>query len=183
MGKKKTKANPNQITKVSKIGSKTEKSSHNSIINSKNSIYTYATVSIDGKRQHYKKCMYYDKLSGKCVNKNCSVTICQTAHNCTGFKRVAEKKSEKENKNGKYSDTYLDYPSQFGIHETTPVQGAILSQNIGTPCHTTFLKTNDKRRHKTHCIYYRKDGKFCVWFDNTCVGSSFCNNYTEIDDN
>ena len=33
MGKKKTKANPNQITKVSKIGSKSEKSSHNSIIN------------------------------------------------------------------------------------------------------------------------------------------------------
>ena len=58
-----------------------------------------------------------------------------------------------------------------------------MSQNIGTPCHTTFLKTNDKRRHKTHCIYYRKDGKFCVWFDNTCAGSSFCNNYTEIDDN
>lgn len=183
MAKKENNKNAKQIVKLSKTGNKKEKLSHGSIINSKNSIYTYATASIDGKRQHYKKCIYYNKSTGKCENKNCSVTICQTAHNCTGFKRVVEKKSEKENKNSKYSDIYLDYPDQFGIHETTPGQSVIMSQNIGTPCHTTFLKTNDKRRHKTHCIHYIKDGKRCNLSDNRCKGSSFCDDYAENDDN
>lgn len=59
-----------------------------------------------------------------------------------------------------------------------------LSQDIGTPSHIDFLKSNDDRRHKARCIYYSKQdknchcGKCCTYMLK-CIGSSHCYNYDD----
>lgn len=59
-----------------------------------------------------------------------------------------------------------------------------LSEDIGTPTHIDFLRTNDERRHKSHCIHYNKSDKKCHYkrcmsYLFKCPGSSHCSDYDE----
>lgn len=60
---------------------------NNSIINSKNSIYDYSPYTPDGKRPNKRTCIYYDKINKKCNNSKCSKVYCDTASNCTCYRR------------------------------------------------------------------------------------------------
>ena len=59
-----------------------------------------------------------------------------------------------------------------------------ISEDIGTPSHIDFLRTNDERRHKSRCIYYDKSDKKCYCgkcgnYLMKCSGSSHCNRYDD----
>ena len=156
------------------------KKNSNSIIHS-NLLY----YSKKGKRTRKDKrtCIFYNPKNQKCKNEKCHISYCVNAKDCTQYKRKKKNKTTvktiKTDKNIRYQDQYLDYPNQSGIHESIPVQNMILSKNIGTPCHTEFLKSKDKRRHKTRCIYYEKIDKFCTWLKTRCSGSTHCKKYQE----
>ena len=51
----------------------------------------------------------------------------------------------------------------------------------GTPWHTEVLRMGefDSRRHRSRCIYYRREGKFCTFFNGACRGSAHCDVYSE----
>lgn len=133
-----------------------------SIINSNACIYTNTTKSIDGKRQHKRKCMYYDADTEYCNNTRCSKVVCITAHNCTGYKRVKDNIKKKDTLSP-YDENYIQLPYKAGIHE--PDNRFIsMSRNIGTPMHGEYLKSDGIRRHKTRCIHYIKNRKMCEWF-------------------
>lgn len=176
--KKKSKKKDNfNISKSNKKES--DQFSIKGIINSKKSIYTNSTKSIDGKRQHKKSCMYYDTDNCKCKNDNCSKVICDTAHNCTAYKRK-EKEKIKKKKLSDYDENFLKIPYLASVHEPdTRYIG--LSKNIGTPVHVGFLKSDGLRRHKARCIFYDKINKMCELFFKKCTGSSRCNDYIERD--
>lgn len=146
------------------------KVTHNSIIHG-NNLYTYRIKS-NGKRHNKKSCIYYDGETQKCTNNKCHVSICTTAYGCTVYKR-----KEIKNKLSKYDENYIQQPLQSGIHDNSIVSS--MSENIGTPVHETFLKSKDKRRHKTRCIYFNKVDKMCRYLVRKCIGSSHCNKYHE----
>lgn len=160
--------------------------SHNmhskSVINSKAVIYETTTKSIDGKRPDKRTCIYYDKSDGRCTNKNCSKSYCTTSHNCTGYKRRDKNKINNDiqynDSLSEYDRSYLQTPSQSGTHERTNEYIAV-SRHVGTPMHVGYLKSNDKRRHKSRCIYYKKLTKFCVFYNRQCGGSNRCEIYRE----
>lgn len=59
-----------------------------------------------------------------------------------------------------------------------------LSEDIGTPSHIDYLKSNDDRRHKSRCIYYDKSDKKCYCgkcgnYLMKCAGSGQCVRYNE----
>lgn len=55
----------------------------------------------------------------------------------------------------------------------------------GTPFHITTIKSNDEKRNKSRCIYFRhtkgKDGD-CQAKNCRCTGSSQCDDYKEAKD-
>ena len=50
-----------------------------------------------------------------------------------------------------------------------------ISQLTGTPWHIETLHTNDERRHKARCGYYRNG--YCYCYYENCHGSSRCDAY------
>ncbi|WP_026667031.1 hypothetical protein [Butyrivibrio sp. AE2005] len=54
-----------------------------------------------------------------------------------------------------------------------------VSELTGTPWHVEKLTRNegDERRHKSHCIYYRKKDSYCKYQYIECRGSRYCKYY------
>ena len=75
-------------------------------------------------------------------------------------------------------ETYIEIPRISGTHEKTN-EYIPISKKIGTPCHIGYIKSDGIRRHKTKCIYYIKEGKFCKYYGFKCIGSSKCVQYME----
>ena len=137
-------------------------------------------------RKDKRTCIFYNSKNQKCKNEKCHISYCVTAKNCTQYKRKKKRKAsiKASYENIRYQDQYLDYPSQSGIHESIPLQNVILSKNIGTSCHTEFLKNKDnKRRDKRKCIYNEKINKICNLLKARCPGSSHCKSYHEKEEN
>ena len=59
---------------------------NSSIINF-NAIYTHEIKREDKKRINKRSCIYYRKIDSQCVNHKCHKTICDTAKDCTLYKR------------------------------------------------------------------------------------------------
>lgn len=117
-----------------------------------------------------KDCMHYNKEKKTC---NRTKSFCKS-NGCEHFKT----KKEKRKPNG--NNVFVPLPQKVGTHEKTNEYIGI-SRNIGTPCHVGYIKSNEPRRHKSRCIYYKKDTKFCNWYKYKCVGSSQCEEYEEIE--
>ena len=51
----------------------------------------------------------------------------------------------------------------------------------GTPWHVTSigLKDGEKKRHRSRCIYFQKEGVHCSVRNTVCIGSAHCNIYRE----
>lgn len=134
-------------------------------------------------KQHKNSCMYRDKETNKCTNIKCHATYCQTAHNCTCYKRIEKPDltiKARESSNGLIFDesyTNIEMPVKSGIHEQTDGYG--MSKKIGTQVHIGYIKGDGNRRHKARCIYYIKDGKRCKLTISKCNGSSHCKKYRE----
>lgn len=43
------------------------------------------------------------------------------------------------------------------------------------------MKENDKRRHRSNCVYYDKADSYCHFYCEKCFGSAHCYKYTEKD--
>lgn len=140
--------------------------------------YTNKVRSLDGKKPDKRTCVYYDKNSKNCTNKNCSKIICYTASNCTAYKR---KEKEIRRKLSHYNENYLPLPYKAGTHERTNEYIGV-SKNIGTSMHVGYLKSNEPRRHKSRCIFYEKESKNCTWYFVKCSGSNKCEKYSENND-
>lgn len=63
---------------------------------------------------------------------------------------------------------------------------ASVKQMQGVSAYITTLKSNDgKRRHKSRCVFYVKEGKYCDcpqnlnFYNDICGGSSKCQYYEE----
>jgi len=56
-----------------------------------------------------------------------------------------------------------------------------LGDLTGTPWHIEQLRRaeGDDRRHRSRCIYYRKDGAYCTKNGVRCIGSAHCDYYKE----
>lgn len=56
-----------------------------------------------------------------------------------------------------------------------------ISQLTGTPFHIGRFKRSedDPRRHKSHCIHYRKSDKRCTFLNKICHSSSHCDFYSD----
>lgn len=57
----------------------------------------------------------------------------------------------------------------------------------GTPAHIECLKSNDKRRHPSYCIFHDGTGKnrictnpLCPLYSESCNSARFCDYYEEI---
>lgn len=155
------------------MSKKYKKNSSRSIIHAGKGRYVKRS---DGKRHDKRTCVWYEKNSQKCTCEKCHKSICDTATNCTIYERKPEEKTPKK-KSLPYYIEYLDYPEKQGIHENISLFN--LSQNIGTPCHTTFLASHEKRRNKSRCVYYTKKSKYCNFYLTICSGSSRCEKYIE----
>lgn len=153
---KKRKIKPiNSIRSHYNKGTKSEK--FKSIINY--NIYTNKVKSLDGKRPDKRTCMFYEKSNQHCNNKDCNVTICTTASNCTCFKRREKVKKKLSG----YNDNYIHLPVKASVHEKDN-RYISASKNIGTPCHVGYLKSDGQRRHKARCVYYDKIKKYLNYY-------------------
>lgn len=117
-----------------------------------------------------KDCIYFNNEKLICNNTN---NFCNSK-NCIHFKPIKLDSGTLS----EYNENYISLPQQAGTHEKTN-EYLHLSKNIGTPVHVHYLKSSDPRRHKAHCIYYRKDNKHCEYIFSKCRGSSHCLHYKE----
>ena len=83
-----------------------------------------------------KECGFY---KDKSPSKKPSLNHCQNRDDLSEFDR-----------------NYLPQNQQSGTHERTN-EYITLSKSIGTPVHVGYLKSDGQRRHKSRCIYYKKD--------------------------
>ena len=51
----------------------------------------------------------------------------------------------------------------------------------GVPWHIEVLKKDDDQRHRSRCIYYNREDKYCRYHIEQCRGSSHCEYYKEYD--
>ena len=58
-----------------------------------------------------------------------------------------------------------------------------LNQFTGSPWHIERWHSDDeKRRHRSNCIYFRKDDHYCKCNRIPCYGSAHCTDYKEHND-
>ncbi len=142
--------------------------------------YNIYDVGSDG-RKDKRSCVYYCKDSQKCINDKCSVIYCVSASGCGSYKRrnkgIKSNNINNDNK-GSLIDSIVIHDNIASVKDNINYSNAI-SKNIGTNCHVGYLKRNDKRRHKTRCIYYDKVKKWCLMLVCRCVGSNRCGLYKE----
>lgn len=129
------------------------------------------------KGQHKRNCTYYNALNNKCMNKGCSKVYCQTARGCQCYKKIV-KPLNKSDDLSEYDENYIQIPRKSGIHESD-MTGSAISRDVGTAMHTTYLHSNDTRRHRARCVYFRKQGKYCLYYYAICRGSGKCKEYKE----
>ncbi len=59
-----------------------------------------------------------------------------------------------------------------------------LNQFTGSPWHVERWHRDDdeKRRHRSNCKYFRKEGHYCRYNKIPCYGSAHCSDYKEKED-
>ena len=69
--------------------------------------------------------------------------------------------------------------SEYCVHFRRQVMGA--GQMSGSPWHVEVLKMDeyDDRRHRSRCIHYSKESKYCDQYIGDCRGSAHCPYYEE----
>lgn len=58
----------------------------------------------------------------------------------------------------------------------------MVSRNLsGSPWHVEVLKMDeiDDRRHRSRCVHYSKESKYCDQYIGRCIGSAHCPYYEE----
>lgn len=132
-----------------------------------------------------KDCIYFNHEKLTCLhplspyhNCFCNSKECGFYKNKSPSKKPSLNHCQNRDDLSEFDRNYLPQNQQSGTHERTN-EYITLSKSIGTPVHVGYLKSDGQRRHKSRCIYYKKDKKYCIIKSMKCPGSSKCEKYTE----